>query len=380
MTTSVISENTTRDFAGVVETDLKEISPTTNSGTTDPVEVTAWSTGDNTRTLIRFSGLSNIPASAVVSSVTLELWCSFRTAGGTGTIDIYRATRAWNVAQATWNEYATSSAWATAGGRGTGDSAASTSYSGTQSGTGAYKSFSSAGLIADVQAWIDGSVTNDGWLLKNNQDPASAGLNDTFGFTSSEGSDGHRPKLTVVYSVGPALSAPTASGITSTTATIGATTDQTSGTFYVVVDTAANLSGVTATQIKAGQKASGSAALASGNSAVSTTTPSVGVTGLSQSTLYSYAAVQNNSNGDSNVLTGTFTTSAALDQSHFRWRNDDGSETTATWAAAEDTPISLAKNTPVRLRVEIGATGDPANAAYKLQYRKVGDSTWRDIN
>jgi hypothetical protein len=69
-----------------------------------------------------------------------------------------------------------------------------------------------------------------------------------------------------------------------------------------------------------------------------------------------------------------------LDQTHFRWRNDDGSETTATWAAAEDTPISLAKNTPVRLRVEIGATGDPASAAYKLQYRKVGDSTWRDIN
>lgn len=71
---------------------------------------------------------------------------------------------------------------------------------------------------------------------------------------------------------------------------------------------------------------------------------------------------------------------ATLTQARFRWRNDDGSETTATWAAAEDTPISLAKNTPVRLRVEIGATGDPASAAYKLQYRKVGDSTWRDIN
>lgn len=71
---------------------------------------------------------------------------------------------------------------------------------------------------------------------------------------------------------------------------------------------------------------------------------------------------------------------ATLEQTHYRFRNDDGSETTATWAAAEDTPISLAKNTPVRLRVEIGATGDPANAAYKLQYRKVGDSTWRDIN
>lgn len=76
----------------------------------------------------------------------------------------------------------------------------------------------------------------------------------------------------------------------------------------------------------------------------------------------------------------TYEVPVSLDQSHFRFRNDDGSETTATWAAAEDTPISLAKNTPVRLRVEIGATNDPASAAYKLQYRKVGDSTWRDIN
>lgn len=103
------------------------------------------------------------------------------------------------------------------------------------------------------------------------------------------------------------LSAPTASAGT-TTATIGATTDQASGTLYVVVDTAANLSGVTATQIKAGQKASGSAALASGNDTVSTTTPSVGVTGLSQYTIYAYAAVQNNTNGDSNIVTGDFVT------------------------------------------------------------------------
>jgi hypothetical protein len=108
------------------------------------------------------------------------------------------------------------------------------------------------------------------------------------------------------------LSSATPSGTlaTETTATIGATTDQTSGTFYAVVDTVANISGVTATQIKAGQRASGAAALKSGNSAVSTTTPSVGVTALTASTEYGYAVVQNNANGDSNVLTGSFTTAS----------------------------------------------------------------------
>lgn len=70
---------------------------------------------------------------------------------------------------------------------------------------------------------------------------------------------------------------------------------------------------------------------------------------------------------------------ATLDQTHYRFRNDDGSETGATWAASEDTPITLAKNTPKRLRVQIQSTGDKASASYKLQYRKVGDTTWKDV-
>lgn len=69
-----------------------------------------------------------------------------------------------------------------------------------------------------------------------------------------------------------------------------------------------------------------------------------------------------------------------LDQSHFRWRNDDGSETTATWAAAEDADISVAALTPKRLRMQIAATGDPDTKAFKLQYRKVGDTDWQDVN
>lgn len=100
---------------------------------------------------------------------------------------------------------------------------------------------------------------------------------------------------------------------TTTTATIGATTDQNSGTFYAVVATSsAALSGITATQIKAGQVASGSAAPFSGNAAISSTSPSISISGLTASTTYYYAIVQNNTNGDSNILsTGSFTTAGA---------------------------------------------------------------------
>lgn len=110
------------------------------------------------------------------------------------------------------------------------------------------------------------------------------------------------------------LSSPTPSGTLTTQgqATIGATTTQNTGTLYTVIATsAAALSGITAAQIIAGQVASGAAAPFSGNSAISSTSPSVTVTGLSASTTYYSATVQANANGNSNIVTSSFTTAAA---------------------------------------------------------------------
>lgn len=110
----------------------------------------------------------------------------------------------------------------------------------------------------------------------------------------------------------PTISSATPSGTlgTTTTATIGCTTDDNTGTLYVVVDTA-SLAGITESQIKAGQNASSAAADASGSSSVSGLSPSVGVTGLSPSTAYNYAVLQF-SGGNSNILTGTFTTATPI--------------------------------------------------------------------
>jgi hypothetical protein len=143
---------------------------------------------------------------------------------------------------------------------------------------------------------------------------ASTSASEVAAFTSSYGSHSfsYGAMAFTEGSSAATLSSATPSGTlgTMTTASLGATTNQTSGTFYGVVDSAANLSGVTASQVKAGQKASGAAALSSGNSSVSTTTPTISITGLSSATLYSYAVIQNNTNGDSNMLTGTFTTAS----------------------------------------------------------------------
>mgnify|MGYP000957642709 CR=1 FL=1 len=111
------------------------------------------------------------------------------------------------------------------------------------------------------------------------------------------------------------ISSATPSGTigTQTTATVGATTDTVSGTFYYVLSaTQGHITGVTAAQIKAGNNSSGTAAQKSGSSSVISSTPSVSVTGLTANTTYYYAVVQNTTAGDSNVISsGVFSTAAA---------------------------------------------------------------------
>jgi hypothetical protein len=75
------------------------------------------------------------------------------------------------------------------------------------------------------------------------------------------------------------------------------------------------------------------------------------------------------------VLYSTDTGSTAV-QSAYRWRADDGSETTATWLAAENTSITRAKATNTRLRVQVDATGDLATTQYQLEYKLSSDSAY----
>ena len=43
----------------------------------------------------------------------------------------------------------------------------------------------------------------------------------------------------------------------------------------------------------------------------------------------------------------------AFTQTRFRFRNDDGSETGATWRQNEDTADSIAPNTNFRIRIQV---------------------------
>ena len=63
------------------------------------------------------------------------------------------------------------------------------------------------------------------------------------------------------------------------------------------------------------------------------------------------------------------TSSATIEQEGFRFRNDDGSESTATWKADQDVNITLAATTAFRLRMILNATGDPASIGAQLECR-----------
>jgi hypothetical protein len=77
---------------------------------------------------------------------------------------------------------------------------------------------------------------------------------------------------------------------------------------------------------------------------------------------------------------GAFQTTDTLDQSRFRWRNDDGSETSATWAAAENANITEDAGVTKRLRVQVDVdSGYPdITEPYRLQFR-TGAGAWRDV-
>ena len=75
---------------------------------------------------------------------------------------------------------------------------------------------------------------------------------------------------------------------------------------------------------------------------------------------------------DALTINGTVADAGTVDQEGFRWRTDDGSETTATWLAAQDTDIIRPTATNTRIRFVLNSTLDRGAEGYQLEYRVVG--------
>ena len=80
------------------------------------------------------------------------------------------------------------------------------------------------------------------------------------------------------------------------------------------------------------------------------------------------------------ILPSVAAGSATFVQQHYRWRNDDGSETTATWKAAADTATSgVARGQNIRLRFCVGNTGSSGSVSARLEYATASGGPWAAI-
>jgi spore coat protein A len=134
------------------------------------------------RALVRFD-FSAIPPGSIINSVSLKLYMS-RTTSGLTTVTAHRLTASWGEGNsigtggqggggavtpndATWiHRFWDNTFWSTPGG----DFVAAPSAAVGVSGTGSY-TWSGAGLVADVQAWVNTPASNFGWLLQGDETP-----------------------------------------------------------------------------------------------------------------------------------------------------------------------------------------------------------------
>lgn len=79
------------------------------------------------------------------------------------------------------------------------------------------------------------------------------------------------------------------------------------------------------------------------------------------------------------AISVTFIAGTPISQTAYRFRNDDGSEATATWLAAENTNITQPTMTNTRLRIQASTTGDTAAALYQLEFKKSTDSVYKKV-
>ena len=70
---------------------------------------------------------------------------------------------------------------------------------------------------------------------------------------------------------------------------------------------------------------------------------------------------------------------STVEQEGYRFRNDNGSETTATWRQSQDTADTAALDETVRLRMLLNSTGDRPTAQYQLEYRENSQSWYRAV-
>lgn len=170
-----------------------------NAGATEWFDAGTDGIGGIRRGLLRFD-LSSIPTGSTVTSATVQLTIVKVPGNGpvNSTFDLFRLLASWNegskggnngaaatAGEATWNARMQGTAnWTTPGAK---NDAVATESASTAVGSAdnARYSWSSPGLVADVQFWVDSPSQNFGWLLTSRSESSSRSVR---GFASRQSS------------------------------------------------------------------------------------------------------------------------------------------------------------------------------------------------
>ena len=162
------------------------------------------------RALIEFDVSGNLIASSTITSAALTLECTEDASSGAETFNLQRLTTAWvegstNVGLAgigsaaapgdvTWNEASSGAInWTSNGGDFSGAVSSSTSVN----ANGSYTWPTSAGMVSDIQSWLNTPANNHGWILRTNEAGSQRSVKWFASRTSANASN--RPSLSVTF-------------------------------------------------------------------------------------------------------------------------------------------------------------------------------------
>ena len=182
----------------VIDASVRQATATTNFGTSTTNDI-ASSNAANRRLYVRFDLTQcspAIPASATIRLATLRMYVTVLPAA-CRTVDIFRVTATWTEAAITWNNQP----FGTAINNPASGSASDTYTAGTPAGCQnltANLYIVGATVTADVAAFVAGTATNFGWMLRDDVEGSATARTQTYA-AKNLGTASQAPQLVITY-------------------------------------------------------------------------------------------------------------------------------------------------------------------------------------
>lgn len=181
----------------VIDAPVQQGSPTSNFGTATTMRVSSSSGSGNQRVYIMFNlGGCNpaIPSTASVRLATLRLYVS-TVASACRTIAVFRVTAAWTESVVTWNNQPFGTA---INNPALGSATAQFNVGIATCTNSAVGYVTGATVTTDVAAFVAGTATNNGWMLRDSAEGSGTAFTNTFS-AKNLGTLAQAPQLVVTY-------------------------------------------------------------------------------------------------------------------------------------------------------------------------------------